>query len=78
MFVLNNYRLPEHLRKEFKIAYGEIYSSVVNAKKELENKTIICVGDRISFNVLSSGLKPKIIIFDKKEQRKPTDLKIRN
>jgi uncharacterized protein (UPF0218 family) len=70
--------LPESLRKEFKVAYGEIYSSVVNAKKKLEGKVLICIGDRISYNVITSGLKPKIIIFDKKEQRQPTDLKMRN
>jgi len=78
VFVLNSYRLPESLRKEFKVAYGEIYSSVTNAKKEIEGKTIVCVGDRISFNAISAGLKPKIIIFDKKEQRMPTDMKMRS
>ncbi len=78
MFVLNTYRLPESLRKEFKIAYGQIYSSVANAKKDLEGRVIICVGDRVSYNVITAGLKPKIIIFDKKEKREPTDIKTRN
>jgi len=70
--------LPESLRKDFKVAYGEIYSSVVNAKKELEGKVIVCVGDRISYNTITAGLQPKIIIFDKKERRMPTDMKTRN
>ncbi|MBU5690295.1 MAG: DUF359 domain-containing protein [Candidatus Aenigmatarchaeota archaeon] len=78
MFVLNNYKLPEELRKEFKIAYGQIYSSVETAKKQLEGKTIICVGDRISYNAISHGIKPKMIIFDKKEQRKETEIKMRS
>jgi uncharacterized protein (UPF0218 family) len=78
LFVLNAYRLPENLRKEFKVAYGEIYSSVASAKNDLEGKIVICIGDRISYNVITAGLKPKIIIFDKKERRVPTDLKTRN
>lgn len=78
MFILNSYKLPEELRKEFKIAYGQIYSSIQTVKKQLEGKTLICIGDRISYNAISQGLKPKMIIFDKKEQRKDTDIKIRN
>ncbi|MFH8080821.1 MAG: DUF359 domain-containing protein [Candidatus Aenigmatarchaeota archaeon] len=69
--------MPVSLRREFKIAYGEIYSSIVNVKKELEGKTIICVGDRVSYNAIVEGLRPKIVIFDKKEKRQPTDMKTR-
>jgi len=75
---LNGYKLPENLRKEFKIAYGEIYLSVADAIKFLQNKTIISVGDRISYNVINAGLKPKVIIFDKLENKTSTSLKMRS
>lgn len=51
---------------------------MTSIKKEVEKRIIISVGDRISYNLINNGFRPKIIIFDKKENRKPTDLKTRN
>ncbi len=71
--------LPQTLRREFKIAYGQIYSSVENIQKIIDKKTVIAIGDRISFNLLCHGYEPKLIIFDKKEKKQsiPDEVKFK-
>lgn len=75
--ILNGYLLPQNLRVEFKKVYGELFTSVSNIKKLIENKFVITVGDRISYNMIQAGYKPRIIIFDKKEKRQPIPLEMR-
>ncbi len=80
MFVLNeDLILPENLRKKFKIAYGQIYSSVENIRKIIDGRCVITIGDRISFNILKCGYKPKLIVFDGKEKKTdvPNEIKFK-
>ncbi len=59
-------RLPERLRKELKKPYGRIVSDVLEVKNP-----VACVGDVVSYNFLSSGIYPKILIFDGRSERRP-------
>ena len=61
-------KLPERLRKELKKPYGRIVRGV----EEVENP-VACVGDVVSYSFLSSGIRPKILIFDGRSERKPFD-----
>ncbi len=69
--------MPQSLRSEFKKAYGEIFSSVDNIEKLVENKLVITVGDIISYNMIKAGYKPKLIIFDKRVNKQPTPIQVR-
>ncbi len=57
-------KLSEKLRIELKKPYGRIFTNVE------EVHPTACVGDVVSYTFLSHGIKPKIIIFDGKSERK--------
>jgi uncharacterized protein (UPF0218 family) len=65
------------LRQEFKKAYGELFTSVSNISKLIEDKFVIAIGDVICYNMLQAGLTPRIMIFDRKEKRQEIPLKMR-
>ncbi len=58
-------KLPENLRKYLKKPQGRIVSA-----GEVKNP-VACVGDVVSYTLLSSGFKPGIIIFDGRSERRP-------
>ncbi|RUM34141.1 MAG: hypothetical protein DSY33_02940 [Archaeoglobus sp.] len=61
-------KLTDKLRVELKKPYGNLVFSV----KEVKNP-VACVGDVVGYTFLSSGILPKILIFDGKSERKPFD-----
>jgi len=61
-------RLTERLRKELKKPYGRLVTNV----EEVKNP-VACVGDVVGYSFLSSGISPKILIFDGRSERRPFD-----
>ena len=57
--------LPEDLRLKLKEPLGDFLADL----GELKNKTLICVGDQASKDVLAYGLKPKLCVYDGKINR---------
>ncbi len=59
-------KLTEKLRKELKKPYGRLVASV----EEVKNP-VACVGDVVGYTFLSSGVLPRILIFDGRSERRP-------
>lgn len=65
-------KLTEELRRELKKPFGRVISNIEELKSH--SKILICVGDRTSEIVLSSGILPKICVYDKKVMRKEIEI----
>ncbi|HDN83176.1 MAG TPA: DUF359 domain-containing protein [Candidatus Altiarchaeales archaeon] len=66
------YILPEELRKELKKPLGKLIKDEKELKSELEGKSgleIITIGDKVSETLLKLGMKPKLVIYDKRIMR---------
>jgi len=66
------------LKPEFRKPYGELYTSVEQIRKIIKDKKIISVGDVISSELIKNNIKPDIIIFDERQNRKPVTQDIKN
>lgn len=68
-------RLPESLRARLKEPLGDFVKDL----RSLRNKTLVCVGDQASKDVVAAGLKPLLCVYDGRIQRKtvgvPPELK---
>jgi len=65
-------KLTDELRAELSRPIGELYLGDFEPGKikEIEKaKLFVCVGDIVSYNALKSGLKPDIIVIDRKTKR---------
>jgi hypothetical protein len=60
--------LTEELREEFRKPFGKVYTSVHQIVIP-EGKKFVTVGDKVSYNCITAGLKPFLIVFDAKENR---------
>lgn len=69
--------LPEELREEVRKPFGKLYSSIHQITIP-ENRKLVTVGDKISYNCITAGLKPFLIIFDGKIEREFVDLNTRS
>ncbi|MCX8163572.1 MAG: DUF359 domain-containing protein [Candidatus Micrarchaeota archaeon] len=69
--------MDEQLRKKLSKPYGPIYKKKSEVLKILQKKyrKLIAVGDKSSYFLLSLGIIPNIVIFDKKIERKPAPKK---
>jgi uncharacterized protein (UPF0218 family) len=67
--------VPEEIKEEFRKIWGKFYSSVEEAKIP-SSKKIIAVGDAVSYNLIKAGIKPSIIVYDGKIERRkaPEDM----
>jgi len=76
------YRLPEDMRDELRKPYGKIYQGnnseiFRQILKDFSNPTkIICVGDIVTFNMLSIGVIPDISFVDERTKRSPASHEI--
>ena len=59
-------RLPERLRARLKEPLG----TYVTDLRSLKSKTLVCVGDQASKDVVAAGLKPLLCVYDGRIQRK--------
>jgi len=69
-------RLPESLREELRKPCGKVYQKkeiIEFLKKTASGRKIICVGDFVSSRLLERGIRPSLIIWDKKTKRTPID-----
>jgi len=81
--VLVDYCLTEDLRKEFEEPVNPIFKGdnkpmtkvLVSYIKNKGVKTIICVGDEVSYDLLKSGFKPKNVIIDGKIKKNESSYK---
>ncbi|MBN2517854.1 MAG: GTP-dependent dephospho-CoA kinase family protein [Candidatus Altiarchaeota archaeon] len=67
-----NLTLPESLRRELKRPFGTIFKEVGllrHLRSQPGNRVLVSVGDQISSTLLSSGVTPNVIIWDKKIKR---------
>lgn len=53
-------KLTESLRLKLKKPLGNFITDI----SSLKNRTVICIGDEASKDALSSGLKPKLCVYD--------------
>ncbi|MDI6807181.1 MAG: DUF359 domain-containing protein [Candidatus Aenigmarchaeota archaeon] len=67
--------VPQKLKKEFRKIWGKVFTSPEKIKFP-SGKKIIAVGDFISYSLIKIGIKPRIIVFDGKIERKKTSKKI--
>jgi uncharacterized protein (UPF0218 family) len=68
-----NFIVPNGVKEEFRKIWGKLYSSLEEAKIP-PSKKIIAVGDVVSYNLIKAGIKPSIIVYDGKvERRKAPD-----
>ncbi|OYT53648.1 MAG: hypothetical protein B6U72_05135 [Candidatus Altiarchaeales archaeon ex4484_2] len=65
-------RLPSSLRRELKKPFGRVLGDV--RELDAESDIIICVGDRVSVDVLEAGLKPRVIVYDCRIKRESIEL----
>lgn len=63
-------RLPQSLRIKLKKPLGKFIQDL----NSLKDKTLICVGDQASKDVLGKGLKPKLCVYDGKIARKEVEI----
>jgi uncharacterized protein (UPF0218 family) len=61
------------LKKDFREPFGSVHNSVDEILDKTRGKKIITVGDSVSYILLKNGIKPDIVVYDKKELRKPVD-----
>jgi uncharacterized protein (UPF0218 family) len=76
VFLLNTLIVPENVKEELRKPFGKTFSSI----DEIEiprGKKLITIGDVSSYNAISVGLQPHVIVFDGKERRKPVNPKIK-
>jgi uncharacterized protein (UPF0218 family) len=68
--------LPEGLKPKLRKVYGKLCTSATEALQTIESipnhGRIITIGDVISYNVISSGATPDIIVYDGMEGREKT------
>ncbi len=66
-------KLTEELREECSRPFGRLYSGNNVELKDIEelkdHSILVCVGDMVSYHALNSGLKPHLILMDKKTKR---------
>ncbi len=65
-------RLPSYMRKKLKEPLGDLVSSV--DELDISSEIIICVGDKITENILEAGVKPRICVYDGRIMRKPVQI----
>jgi len=76
------YRLPEDMRNDLRKPYGKIYQGnnseiFRQILKDFNNPAkIICVGDIVTFNMLSTGVVPDISFVDERTKRSPASRKV--
>jgi len=58
-------RLPESLRKKLKTPLGNFITDL----SSLKGKTLVCVGDQASKDLLRGGLRPRLCVCDGKIRR---------
>ena len=65
--------MPEELKPKLRKVYGKLCSSTAEATQVLtaipNRGKIITVGDIVSYNIISAGINPDIIVYDGKEAR---------
>lgn len=69
-------RLPDNLREALRKPFGKLYqeTGLINLlKKESKDRKIICVGDFVASKLLKNGIRPSLIIWDKKTRRSPAN-----
>ncbi|MFP3909500.1 MAG: GTP-dependent dephospho-CoA kinase family protein [Archaeoglobaceae archaeon] len=66
-------KLTEELREKCSRPFGRLYSGndveITNIEEIQDYSLLICVGDVVSYHALNSGLRPHIILMDKKTKR---------
>ncbi len=65
-------RLPSSLRRELKKPFGRVLGDIRELDIGLD--ILVCVGDRVSDDVLEAGLKPRIIVYDCRIKRERIEL----
>lgn len=79
---MKRYCLPEEMREDLRKLYGKLYRgndmhTFMHIIKDFSNPTkIICVGDIVTFNMLSAGIVPDISFVDDRTKRNPASKKI--
>ena len=62
--------MPEKLKGKLRKPFGRVYTSLDAVRELIKGRRIIAVGDVISYMLISAGIIPDIIVFDKKERRR--------
>lgn len=65
------WRLPESMREQLAAGLGKMVS-IADLMAELKAcRSLIAVGDMVSFTLLDSGIEPDLVIYDLKTERRP-------
>jgi len=75
-------RLPERLRKDLSKSYGKLYEGEgVELIKKIDeikkSRYLACIGDLVCYYTLKAGIKPDIVIYDLKTERKELSTKLK-
>lgn len=60
------------MKRELREPWGKLYSSIHEITVP-EGRKLVTVGDRVSYNSITAGLKPCLIVYDEREKRGPID-----
>ncbi len=76
LFVHRSVRLDTESKEVLRKPYGRLFRDMESALGYAGSADIFSVGDRVSHDLTSSGVKPRIAAFDGKIMRKPSGKKI--
>ncbi len=66
--------IPEALRKDFRAPFGTLMEcSEIASLLRREKHHVVSIGDYVSYSLITHGLNPSLIIWDKKTKRLPAD-----
>jgi uncharacterized protein (UPF0218 family) len=71
--------LPDELRPRLRKPLGRLFPGVRELLRAAEKTRgrLVTVGDRVTFEMISMGLRPDVAVVDLREKRKPVKLEIR-
>jgi len=68
--------LTEDLKEELREPLGKLYCSIYEIVIP-EGRKLVTVGDRVSYNCITTELKPSLLVYDGREKREFTDSETR-
>ncbi|MEM3399450.1 MAG: GTP-dependent dephospho-CoA kinase family protein [Candidatus Micrarchaeia archaeon] len=70
-------KISEEMRQRLRKPFGELMDAKALAKKIGSGESIVCIGDESSYEVILSGIKPHVVVYDRKIKRMPVDERVR-
>jgi uncharacterized protein (UPF0218 family) len=78
LFLLDDIRIHESCHRDLRAPNGRLFRDFRRLANYVKDTTVITVGDYVSYNLHSLGVKPHVMVCDGMVRRKPFDKRVAN